>query len=71
MNRFETDLGNNGLFPNGEVKQGNLRAFGALYRFQGRTWGLIVWATNWKEAGRWCAYHGLKLDGEIIEVGEI
>lgn len=70
MNRFTTELGDTGLFPNGSVRQGTLRAFGALYRFQGRTWGIIVWAKDWKDAGRWCAHHGLRLDGEIVEVYE-
>jgi hypothetical protein len=47
------------------LKQGNLQAFGARYRFDGRTWGLVVWALDWTDANEYARRHGLEIDGKI------
>lgn len=68
MNRLDTEFGDDGLRPGQACTDGRMRAFGALYRFDDRTWGITVWAYDWNDAERYCRYHGLKLDGQIEEV---
>ncbi len=68
MNRLETEFGNDGMKPGDDPRQGRLRAFGARYRFAERTWGIVVWARDWPDAGEYCRRHGLQLDGEIVAV---
>ena len=63
--RFETDLGDDGMRPGSNPVQGNLRAFGARYCFQGRTWGLVVWARDWADAREYARAHGMAIDGQI------
>ncbi len=46
-------------------QQDNLLAFGARYRFDGRTWGLVVWARDWADAREYARRHGLEIDGKI------
>ena len=67
MHRLETDFGDDGMSPGSSPIHGRLRAFGALYKFAGRTWGLVVWATDWNDARQYAARHGLEIDGQIEE----
>lgn len=67
MNRLETEFGNDG---SREDNFGDLRPFGARYRFSGRTWAITVWAVGWQEARKYCRRHGLTLDGEIVGIEE-
>lgn len=66
--RFETEFGDDGMKPGGSPRQGRLRAFGARYRFMGRTWGLVIWALDWPDAEEYAARHGLVIDGQIEAV---
>lgn len=68
MSRLDTEFGDDGLKPGQPCKVGGLQAFGALYKFAGRTWSITVWAHTWEDAERYCADHSLKLDGQIEEV---
>lgn len=70
MSRLETFFGDNGMSPGSEPVQGRMRAFGARYRFAGRTWGLVVWAHNWSDATEYARQHGLTIDGRIESVHE-
>lgn len=63
--RFETEFGDDGMSPGSNPVQGRLRAFAALYRFQGRMFGLVVWARDWHDARRYAREHGMKIDGQI------
>lgn len=62
INRLETDFGDDGSAD----PPGRLKAFSAFHRFDGRTWGITVWARDWQDAAEYCARHNLKLDGLII-----
>jgi hypothetical protein len=68
VNRFDSELGDCGLSNGPAFKQGNLMAFGAIYIFMGRKWGITVWAKDWEDADYYCARHGLRLEGEIVKV---
>lgn len=65
MNRLETTFGDDGLDNSEEVCQGNLRAFSALYRFDGRTWGITIWETTTINAMKYCREHGMEYGGRI------
>jgi len=62
MNRLETLFGNDGF---GEPS--DLRCFEGLYRFDGRTYGIKVYAHNEAEARQYCAEHCMTFGDEIIE----
>jgi hypothetical protein len=65
QHRFKTDFGSDGMEPGSSPRQGSLTAFGARYRFIGRTWGLVVWARDWDDANEYARRHGLEIDGKI------
>jgi len=64
-NRFETPFGSDAL--NESRSCNRLKPFGARYRFNSRTWGIVVWATNWVNANDHATKHGMVIDGVIIE----
>jgi hypothetical protein len=66
-NRFSTTFGNDGTAPGVRPVSGSLRAFGARYRFDGRTFGLVVWARDWADAREYARRHGMEIDGQIEE----
>lgn len=68
MNRLETPLGNDGLSPGCNTRQGRFRAFGARYYFAGLCWGITVWARDLDDAQEYARRHGLTIDGEIVGV---
>ena len=61
--RLETPFGNDGF----SEPRGRLKPFSALHRFDGRTFGLTVWAATSDEAIEYCFQHGLRFDGEILQ----
>mgnify|MGYP003328843798 CR=1 FL=1 len=61
MNRLETAFGNDGF----DDPPGRLLPFSARYRFDDRTFGLIVWARDWEDAFQYARQHRLHIDGKI------
>lgn len=66
MNRLETLFGKTGV----EDKISSLKPFGARYRFDNRTWGLVVWAHDWSAAAEYAKEHCLEIDGLIVATYE-
>ena len=63
INRLETFFGETGIHD-GECE---LKPFGGRYRFDNRTWSIVVWAQDWNSARQYAYQHNMTIDGQIIQ----
>lgn len=63
MNRLETYFGDQGQHD----EPCRLKPYSARYRFEGRTFGLTIWAVDEPDATLHCRQFGLVFDGEIVD----